>query len=42
MPIILHNVGIIQLVDLQGNPVIPKFDVKSKITSSHDTIATSN
>ncbi|NQV38990.1 MAG: hypothetical protein HQ505_00360 [Nitrosopumilus sp.] len=33
-----QNIGIIQLVDLQGNPVIPKFDVKSKITSSKDTI----
>ena len=34
-----QNIGIIQLVDLQGNPVIPKFDVKSKIVSSKDTIA---
>ncbi|MFB5607788.1 MAG: hypothetical protein ACE5RG_06765 [Candidatus Nitrosomaritimum yanchengensis] len=34
-----QNVGVIQLVDLQGNPVIPKFDVKSKIVSSKDTIA---
>jgi hypothetical protein len=33
-----QNIGIIQLVDLQGNPVIPKFDVKSKIVSSMDTI----
>ncbi len=33
-----QNFGIIQLVDLQGNPVIPKFDVKSKITSSKDSI----
>lgn len=32
------NVGIIQLVDLQGNPVIPKFDVKSKIVSSQETV----
>jgi len=32
------NVGIIQLVDLQGNPVIPKFDVKSKIVSSKETV----
>jgi len=32
------NIGIIQLVDLQGNPVIPKFSVKSKIVSSKDTI----
>ena len=33
-----QNIGIIQLVDLQGNPVIPKFDVKSKIVSSMDNI----
>ena len=33
-----QNIGIIQLVDLQGNPVIPKFDVKSKIVSSMDSI----
>ncbi len=33
-----ENLGIIQLVDLQGNPVLPKFDVKSKIVSSHDTV----
>jgi hypothetical protein len=32
------NMGVIQLVDLQGNPVIPKFNVKSKITSSKDTV----
>jgi hypothetical protein len=32
------NVGIIQLVDLQGNPVIPKFNVKSKIVSSEETV----
>jgi hypothetical protein len=32
------NVGIIQLVDLQGNPVIPKFNVKSKIVSSKETV----
>jgi len=32
------NMGIIQLVDFQGNPVIPKFDVKSKIVSSMDSI----
>ena len=32
------NIGVIQLVDLQGNPVIPKFDVKSKIVSSKDSI----
>ena len=34
----LHNFGVVQLVDLQGNPVIPKFDVKSKITSSEDGV----
>ena len=33
-----QNIGVVQLVDLQGNPVIPKFDVKSKITSSKDTV----
>jgi hypothetical protein len=33
-----ENLGIIQLVDLQGNPVIPKFNVKSKIVSSQDSI----
>ena len=33
-----QNMGIVQLVDFQGNPVIPKFDVKSKIVSSKDTI----
>jgi len=33
-----NNLGIIQLVDLQGNPVIPKFDVKSKIVSSKDSV----
>jgi len=32
------NIGIIQLVDLQGNPVIPKYNVKSKIVSSKETI----
>ena len=32
------NLGIIQLVDLQGNPVIPKLPVKSKITSSVDVV----
>jgi hypothetical protein len=32
------NMGVIQLVDLQGNPVVPKFDVKSKIVSSKDSI----
>ncbi len=34
----VENIGIIQLVDLQGNPVLPKFDVKSKIVSSQDNI----
>ena len=33
-----ENIGIIQLVDLQGNPVLPKFNVKSKITSSKDSV----
>ena len=33
-----YNFGVIQLVDLQGNPVIPKFTVKSKITSSEDGV----
>lgn len=33
-----ENIGIVQLVDLQGNPVIPKFDVKSKIISSSDSV----
>lgn len=33
-----ENFGVVQLVDLQGIPVIPKFDVKSKITSSHDSV----
>ena len=33
-----ENVGIIQLVDLQGNPVLPKFNVKSKIVSSQNSI----
>ena len=33
-----ENLGIVQLVDLQGNPVIPKFNVKSKITSSKDSV----
>jgi len=32
------NIDVIQLVDLQGNPVIPKFDVKSKIVSSENSI----
>jgi len=32
------NIGVVQLVDLQGNPVIPKFDVKSKIVSSQNTV----
>ncbi|MCV0430196.1 hypothetical protein [Nitrosopumilus sp.] len=33
-----HNLGMVQLVDLQGNPVIPKLPVKSKITSSVDAV----
>lgn len=34
----VENIGVIQLVDLQGNPVLPKFNVKSKIVSSQDNI----
>ena len=34
-----NNLGIVQIVDLQGNPIIPSFDVKSKIISSEDSIA---
>ena len=33
-----ENIGIIQLVDLQGNPVLPKFNVKSKIVSSQNSV----
>jgi len=33
-----HNFGIIQIVDLQGNPITPEFDVKSKIVSSDENI----
>jgi hypothetical protein len=33
-----QNLGIVQLVDLQGNPVIPKLAVKSKITSSVNNV----
>ncbi|HSB83565.1 MAG TPA: hypothetical protein VLD64_03665, partial [Nitrosarchaeum sp.] len=33
-----NNIGVIQMVDLQGNPIIPSFDVKSKITSSKENI----
>ncbi|MCI4432618.1 MAG: hypothetical protein JHC41_03310 [Nitrosopumilus sp.] len=33
-----HNLGIVQIVDLQGNPIIPESDVKSKITSSNEKI----
>lgn len=32
------NIGVVQLVDLQGNPVLPKFNVKSKIVSSQDNV----
>jgi hypothetical protein len=35
----VNNLGIVQIVDLQGNPIIPSFDVKSKITSSEEGIA---
>jgi hypothetical protein len=34
----LENMGIVQLVDLQGNPVLPKFNVKTKIVSSQDNV----
>lgn len=33
-----NNLGVVQIVDLQGNPIIPSFDVKSKITSSEESI----
>lgn len=33
-----NNFGVVQIVDLQGNPIKPSFDVKSKITSSEDGI----
>ena len=33
-----NNLGIVQIVDLQENPIIPLFDVKSKITSSEESI----
>ncbi len=33
-----NNLGIVQIVDLQGNPIIPSFNVKSKITSSEESI----
>jgi hypothetical protein len=32
------NIGFVQLVDLQGNPVISNFNVKSKIVSSDNSI----
>ncbi|MCV0411658.1 hypothetical protein [Nitrosarchaeum sp.] len=32
------NFGIVQIVDLQGNPIIPTYDVKSKITSSKESL----
>jgi len=34
----VNNIGIAQIVDLQGNPMIPSFDVKSKIVSSEEKI----
>lgn len=34
----VENLGVVQLVDLQGYPVIPKFNVKSKITSSEHSV----
>jgi hypothetical protein len=33
-----NNLGIVQIVDLQGNPIIPSLDVKSKIISSEESI----
>jgi hypothetical protein len=33
-----NNFGIVQIVDLQGNPMIPLSEVQSKIVSSDDTI----
>jgi len=33
-----NNLGVVQIVDLQGNPIIPSFDVKSKIVSSQESI----
>ena len=33
-----NNLGVVQIVDLQGNPIIPSFDVKSKIISSQENI----
>jgi len=33
-----NNLGIVQIIDLQGNPIIPSFNVKSKITSSEENI----
>ncbi|MBS3922318.1 MAG: hypothetical protein KGZ37_04125 [Nitrosarchaeum sp.] len=32
------NFGIVQIVDLQGNPIIPTYDVKSKIISSKESL----
>jgi len=34
----VDNLGVVQIVDLQGNPMIPSFDVKSKITSSEERV----
>jgi len=33
-----NNFGIVQIVDLQGNPIIPSYNVKSKITSSKESL----
>ena len=33
-----NNFGIVQIVDLQGNPIIPSYDVKSKIISSKESL----
>ena len=34
----VNNIGIAKIVDLQGNPIVPSFDVKSKIVSSEEKI----
>lgn len=33
-----NNFGILQIVDLQGNPIIPSYDIKSKIMSSKESL----
>jgi len=34
--------GIVQIVDMQGNPVVPSTDIKTKITSSDTKVAQTN